>query len=214
MSKRTEPPAAGDFDPVPVRPRVDGWTPERQTGFIEALAATGNVEAAAKAVGMGTTSAYMLRARPDAASFREAWGIALDCAVQRLADAALDRAINGVATPIFYKGEQIGERRRFDEKLTMFILRLRDPKRFGKWREDRVPSFHQDGAAMLLQVAMNRVENDAHDMEAGVTPPRHKPLPELRLITLEQEEAVTILRGEHLAAIQRRREYERCYAAD
>ena len=39
------------FDPVPRRQkRCDGWTPERQRGFIEALHATGSVRAAAHAV--------------------------------------------------------------------------------------------------------------------------------------------------------------------
>ena len=36
---------------------------------------------------------------------------------------------------MFYKGEQVGERRYFDERLTMFLLRLRDPARFGTWRD-------------------------------------------------------------------------------
>ena len=60
------PPPAG-YDPaeyrwVPVRrrPRYDGWTEEKQRRFIEMLADTGLVSAAAKAVGVE----YDLRERP------------------------------------------------------------------------------------------------------------------------------------------------------
>ena len=130
---RSKPPIPA-FTPAPSRRREDGWTAERQVAFVEALAATANVQAACKAVGMSASSAYELRARPGATSFREAWQIALDYAVHRLGEAALDRALNGTAQPVFFQGEQIGERRRYDERLTMFVLRLRDPERFGGWR--------------------------------------------------------------------------------
>ena len=65
------------FHPVPVRPRGDGWTPERQAHFIGMLAQTRSVLAAARAVGMGRESAYRLRARPGAAGFAAAWDAAL-----------------------------------------------------------------------------------------------------------------------------------------
>jgi hypothetical protein len=46
-------PALPDFDPVPRQyHRHDGWTPERQKAFIEALADTGSVTRAAAMVNM------------------------------------------------------------------------------------------------------------------------------------------------------------------
>lgn len=119
------------FAPVPVRARRDGWTPDRQVRFVAALARTGNVQAAALAVGMGRGSAYALRARADAGEFRIAWDDALELAMHRLASAALDRAIKGVAIPIFYRGRKVGERRRYDNRLAMFLLRMRAPGRWG-----------------------------------------------------------------------------------
>jgi hypothetical protein len=181
----SRPPAA--FTPVPVRPRADGWTPERQTGFIQALAASANVEAAAREVGMTTSSAYTLRARPDATSFREAWDIAVEYAVQRLGDAVLARAITGVATPIFYKGEQVGERRRYDERLAMFILRMRDPERFGSWREGRVPLEPAEFTAERLTAAVDRVAFVAAVTESGRKTADIPPLPAVTLITGEQK---------------------------
>lgn len=107
------------FDPVPLRYRHDGWTPDRQLEFIQALADTGCVDEACRAVGMSRNSAYELRRRPDAQAFRLAWRAAKDVMVERLDDAAMARAINGVPVPIFHNGEQVGERRHYDERLTM-----------------------------------------------------------------------------------------------
>lgn len=65
------------FHPVPVKPRRDGWTPERQARFIGYLAQTRCVTTAAKLVGKDKTSAYRLRKRPGAAGFAAAWDVAL-----------------------------------------------------------------------------------------------------------------------------------------
>ncbi|MBA3527665.1 MAG: hypothetical protein H0T82_12230, partial [Sphingomonas sp.] len=48
-----------DFDPVPrLRKRRNGWTPETQAAFIEALSLCGCVARSARAVGMTPRSAY------------------------------------------------------------------------------------------------------------------------------------------------------------
>jgi hypothetical protein len=124
-----------EFEPVPLRPRHDGWTAEKQIRFIEVLAATSCVEEACRRVGMSDTSAYTLRRRPCGAAFRHAWDAAMDCGAHRCEQAAWNRSTNGVPRPIFYKGEQVGEYRHFDERLTMFLLRSRRPERFGKWMD-------------------------------------------------------------------------------
>lgn len=121
-----------DFAPVPSQStRHDGWTPERQRGFIEVLARTGSVTQACKAVKKGRDSAYQLRARAGSAEFCAAWDAALDQGVNRMDDASVDRATNGVPVPIFYKGKQVGERRVFNERLTMWHLQHRRPEKYG-----------------------------------------------------------------------------------
>ena len=168
---------APEFTTAPVRPRHDGWTPARQVAFIQALADTACVDEAARRVGMSRESCYTLRRRPGAASFRQAWDVALDHAITRLADAALGRALHGTATPVFYKGEQIGERRRYDERLTMFLLRYRDPQRYGAWRDTMVARRpHPDGAARLLEQALRHVAEDGPAVAAGRLPPPRAPL--------------------------------------
>lgn len=128
------------FTPVPRKcRRVDGWTPERQRAFIAALADTGSVTAAARAVNMSHATAYDLYNHPEGASFRAAWNHALSLGVQRLKDGAMERAINGVPSPIFYKGEQVGERRIFSEHLVSLILRHHDPAFGGQPVPGRAP---------------------------------------------------------------------------
>jgi hypothetical protein len=66
------------FKPAELRARHDGWTAARQLHFIEMLAATRSVTTACRAVGKSRESAYALRDRPEARSFRLAWRAALE----------------------------------------------------------------------------------------------------------------------------------------
>ncbi|MDF2603066.1 hypothetical protein [Sphingomonas sp.] len=127
-------PAAPDplaFTPVPRRYRHDGWTAERQRGFIHALAETGSVKAAARRIGKTTEGAYHMRRQPGADSFCAAWEAALASGVQRLTDIAMERAVEGVPIPVFHKGEQVGERRWYNDRLLMFLLKHHLPDRYG-----------------------------------------------------------------------------------
>jgi len=156
------------FTPATLRRRHDGWTADKQVGFIEALAESACVDEACKRVGMSRQSAYALRRRVDAQSFRAAWDCALDYAVRRLSDAAFSRALNGVTRPVFYKGEQVGEKTYYDERLTMFMLRYRDPLRYGKWLDHFEARQHPDGPALKLSRAAQQVEEDAMADELGL----------------------------------------------
>jgi hypothetical protein len=177
-----EPNLAGEhssppFAPVSVRARHDGWTALKQITYIQVLADTGCVTEAAKAVGMSVASAYALRRRTDAHSFREAWDVALDYGIGRLADAALGRAIHGVPQPIFHNGEQVGERRKYDEKLTMFLLRYRRPDRYGAWLDGQKAGLaHPDAPARMLHHAIANIAEDAQADAAGVERPDRAPL--------------------------------------
>ena len=153
------------FVPVPGCQRSDGWTPERQVAFIEALAQSGCVTEACAAVGMSRQAAYRLRTDPRAASFRLAWERALTVAIRRVADNAYSRALNGVVTPIFFQGEQVGERVRHDERLVMFLMRYRDTHYYGRARDSQMPKPDLDEAAQDLDDALQAVEGDAIDVE-------------------------------------------------
>jgi hypothetical protein len=105
------------FQPVPTRDRHDGWTAERQERFLAALLALGTVAGAARAVGLSSASAYKLRRRADAASFAEAWDIALMMGRDHVWEQAMDRAVNGYTRPIRYRGRVIGHRHVFNDRL-------------------------------------------------------------------------------------------------
>ena len=115
-------PAAEPTLPV----RRDGWTPEKQAEFLRQLASTHNVAEAARAVGMTRQSAYKLRNRLKGEPFDIAWAAAFRRKYDALAEAALERALGGVEVPHFYKGELIHVSRRYDERLTVALLALRD----------------------------------------------------------------------------------------
>jgi hypothetical protein len=119
------------FTPVPrLCERHDGWTPERQQGFIEALADYGSVRAAANSVGLAPEGAYRLRRQPGAEEFAAAWEAALDHGIRRIEDVAMDRALNGVEVPVYSYGKLVGTRVVYNDRLLMFMLRNRLPERF------------------------------------------------------------------------------------
>lgn len=170
MDQDCTPPADGDdgapaepaFEPVRVRPRHDGWTPERQIQFIRALAECGCVRDACRRVGMSGESAYALARRPDAQSFRVAWELALDNAVRRIADEAISRCIYGVSVPHFYRGELVGEHRRYNDRLAMFLLRYRNPHRYGRHLDGMAPAGFPETQAQNLGHALDWVRSDAY----------------------------------------------------
>lgn len=119
------------FTPVPLtRSRRDGWTPERQRSFIAALARTGCVERAARAVGMSVTSAYKLRRRREAESFSAAWVEALADARRRAFEFAMDQALTADLQPRLYRGHFTGTIVRADDTRAI-LLALRAASAMG-----------------------------------------------------------------------------------
>jgi len=106
---REERPVLPAFAPVPRKTnRHDGWTPERQKAFIEALADTGCVTRSARMVNMAQANCYALRRAPGAEGFRRAWDAALDFGLARIKDLAFERAIEGQLVPVFVAGKLMG----------------------------------------------------------------------------------------------------------
>jgi hypothetical protein len=122
---------APDFAPAPRgAARYDGWTPERQRAFVKALAETGCVTRACAWIGMSTVGAYLLRKGAGAEAFAKAWDDALAVGTERLADIAYERAVYGVPVPVFHKGEQVGEKRWYNDRLLMWVMRHADRERY------------------------------------------------------------------------------------
>mgnify|MGYP006879608100 FL=1 len=134
------------------------------SAFLRELAATNNVSAAAKTVGMSRQSAYRLRARHKGQPFDIGWEAAFQHGYDNLAHAALERALNGVEVPHYHKGELIGTSRKYDERLTLGLLAMRN--RFGAslvTRNGAAAEFHSEAWEDLLQ----RIEDGRLEWELG-----------------------------------------------
>lgn len=187
QSPRTAAPQlSGTRLPARLAEHSDGppsWTSERQAAFLSHLAATHNVARAARSVGMSRQSAYRLRARLHGEPFDRAWAAAFQCHFDALAEAAMERALNGVEVPHYHKGELIGTSRRYDERLTLGLLAMRQ----SFWRCEPEPmsaadAFASDDIAGLIARVADGPEawNDAETRDEEIAywatprdPPRH-----------------------------------------
>jgi hypothetical protein len=119
---------------------------------------------------MSRTSADNLRRRPCGVHFRRGWDAAIDYSMYRIEEDAFTRSRRGVARPIFYKGEQVGEWRHYDERLTMFLLRTRRPQRYGKWIDRTLaPEQGEDAPedpGIVLDGGLTGIEFNASDVPA------------------------------------------------
>ena len=111
-----------DLSHMPVVPGLSarGWTPGARTRFLEHLALKGNVRAACAHVGLSAEAAYRLRRRDPL--FARGWDAALVLAHDHGEQVLAARAIDGVEEPVYYRGEQVGTRRKYDTRLLLAHL--------------------------------------------------------------------------------------------
>lgn len=94
--------------------------PGVQAEFLHTLAQWGNVRAAAAQVAVSRAQLYrMRRASPE---FRALWDAALVLARPQVEEVLADRALNGVQETVFYHGEEIATRTRYDSRLLLAHL--------------------------------------------------------------------------------------------
>lgn len=122
------------FDPVPLRYRADGLTPERQREYVEALADTGVARLAAERVGISEQAINRVRRRADARAFDQACAAALCIGARRLVSVAFERAIEGTIKRHTYHGEIVSEERVYDNRLLMSLIG-KLPSLFGQGAE-------------------------------------------------------------------------------
>jgi hypothetical protein len=108
--------------PAP-QPRHDGWTPDRTARFLDTLSHKGNVARAAAAIGLSRETAYCRRRRDPL--FARAWSAAMLLAREEGGHILADRALDGVEEEVWFRGELVGTRRRYDNRLLLaHIARL------------------------------------------------------------------------------------------
>ncbi len=101
-------------------PATTIFTPRRRAKFCDHLANHGNVRLAAKAAGVSPQTAY--RARRSCADLAACWDAALVLARDVAEQVLADRALNGVEEAVFYHGEEVARRRRYDSRLLLAHL--------------------------------------------------------------------------------------------
>lgn len=98
---------------------------QRRQIFLRALASGSSVAEACAHSRLASSSLYYWRQQD--AKFRDAWDEALKAGAAALAarfdSEMVRRAIDGVAEPVFHKGEIVGERTRYSDPLLMFAIR-------------------------------------------------------------------------------------------
>ncbi len=106
-------------DPAPTtgrKPQLE-FTRAAQVAFLEALAVTGSVRSAASHAQVSRQTVY--RVRRANAALRRCMDAAKLQALARAEDMLADRAIDGVEEKVFYHGEEVATRRRYDSRLLL-----------------------------------------------------------------------------------------------
>jgi hypothetical protein len=147
--------------PPPRRHRRDGFSAERQEQFLEHVRGGASGREAARKVGISHTTAYNLYNSPDGAAFRAGWDEAAKVTDIVLEDTGFDRAVNGQEEIVYYKGQRVGVRWKYDNNLLMRLLRARLPLKYAPlseiegWLRQRgvAPPADVDGALDRLRAA-------------------------------------------------------------
>lgn len=135
-----------DLDTDDTRAPQTQFVVERQVAFLEALATSGSVRAAARRARVSHQTCY--RARRASAAFGRAWDAALVVA-RGAAEAKLaDYAMNGIEEEVWYHGEHRGERRRFSDRLLLAHLARLDRLR----GDERIETLAEDFDGMILRL--------------------------------------------------------------
>ena len=169
-----------------------------QVAFLEALATSGAVRSAAASAGVSYRTAY--RERRSSPAFRRAWDAALLAARAMSEDVLACRAIEGVEEEVWYHGEVVATRRRYDARLLLAHLARLDKltedartrafaddyegalERFAAGIDDPAPVCGQCGEALpvavLRQAQDERMIFSPGPCDTCDTPPAATPAPE------------------------------------
>ncbi len=96
------------------------FTPSLKLRFLDELSQHGNVRVAAARVGVSRSGLYLARRRD--AAFAAGWLAALREARWHAEAVLAERALDGVEEQVFYRGEVIATRRRYDTRLLLAHL--------------------------------------------------------------------------------------------
>ena len=151
----------GNAQPGRTHARATKW----HTKFLEHLRKCGNASQASKAAGVGRSTAYEHRkTNPE---FAAAWEETEQVAIDELETTLFQRARDGWLEPVYWRGEKVGEIRRFDNRLGEFFLtRLRREKYSDKALAQSVESLAQSVRDFIM-AAREQDTAEGEEPEAG-----------------------------------------------
>lgn len=103
-------------------------TPERLTAFCAALAETGIVAKACKAVDISRVTAYEWR--NEIPEFAKAWDKALQVGISALEDEAHRRAFEGTDEGVYHQGVLVDTQKKYSDTLAIFLLKAHRPEKY------------------------------------------------------------------------------------
>ena len=115
--------------PAPRR-RIDAPAMKKLVTFLGHLGRTGSVVFAAERAGLSRNTVYRRR-RTDPV-FAEGWANAIQVAVDRLHDEALQRALHGYGRPAIRRVRRPRRVSAYDDGLLIRLLRLHWPETYGR----------------------------------------------------------------------------------
>lgn len=118
------------------------WIP----AFLQEMAETASSTKAAAAAGVTRTHAYIVRGEEPA--FEEAWLLARKIGAEALEDEAIRRGREGWLEPVFQRGEQIGQVRKYSDACLIQMLRANLPDRHSTRHQVSGP----DGAPLTVAI--------------------------------------------------------------
>ena len=161
--------------------RHDGFSPARQTVFLESLAEGKTVAQAAAAAGISTNTAYNLRNRREGRAFDLAWEAAIRRGRKVLADRLRDRAIEGQITTRYDRnGNIVGTRHYHDNRLAQAALARLDAKVEAYRDDERLVTAISEEFEELLDCI-----EDGDDAEAFIEARRPPPV-ELGTVRIQE----------------------------
>lgn len=103
-------------------------TPEKMVAFCAALAETGIVARACKAVDISRACAY--KWREEVPDFAAAWDRALHIGITALEDEAHRRAFEGVDEGVYHQGVLMDTQKKYSDTLAIFLLKAHRPEKY------------------------------------------------------------------------------------
>lgn len=97
----------------------------RDQKFFDTIAEGRTIQDACKAAGYSAKSVYRWREEDEA--FAAQWALALRCALDLLEGAADIRGRDGYVEPIFFQGDEVGNKRKYSDALLLARLKALNP---------------------------------------------------------------------------------------